>query len=167
MFYKGGNIITTGDTVNEQFATETVNARKADAFGRKVIITEQKFNNQQVAYLEKMIDLCKSNDIELTFIETPKYISVDHDDKYPGMMVQFVRILEKKQVKYLLSSETEKVLKENTNLQFKYMGETVFFEADNVDNFIDYVHLSTNGRKKYTQNLTESIKKEMSVEVKK
>lgn len=159
MFYRGGNVSRT-DTVNAQFASETACANQGISYDDHMILKKTDFDKKQIDYLEQLIHFCKDNKIQLTFIETPKYISVDHDDKYPGMMQEFVQILENKGIDYWLSSETEEVLKKSTDLSFKHMNGAVEFDSANTDNFIDYIHLSQTGRTVYTKNLAKAIKKD-------
>ena len=95
----------------------------------------------QLAGYEKIVELSKDHDINLLFIETPKYEKLLTDTRkgaYTELLDEMVQWAEKKNAPYLLAES---------------------FEFDHSDgaNFQDLIHLSGQGRKTYCEMLSQHI----------
>jgi hypothetical protein len=91
----------------------------------------------QVAGYEKILQLCKTNEIRLTFIETPKYEKLLTDTRegcYSELLQEMVSWAESHGANYLLAEEVE-------------------FDHAEPGNFQDLIHLSGEGRKAYCEKL--------------
>ncbi len=160
VFYRGGNISKTA-SVNGEFQANTSDDNKG-------YLTEpldglepsNEFNDKQVSYIDKMIQLCKDNDIELTFIETPKYISYGVSGEYMSRIYKFALILEEEETDYYLSSATSALMPSDAGLT--HMIGVVEFDSYNRSDFIDYIHLSPSGRTTYTKELASVLTSTLS-----
>lgn len=97
----------------------------------------------QLAGYEKIIELAESYDINLLFIETPKYeklLNDTRDGSYSELITEMVQWAEKANVPYLLA-------------------EAFDFDHSDGANFQDLIHLSGAGRKAYCRKLCDYIKK--------
>ena len=95
----------------------------------------------QVAGYEKIMALAEEYNINLLFIETPKYeklVSVTRDGGYPELLADMVSVAEEAGADYLLAEEVN------------------FDHADGA-NFQDLIHLSGQGRKIYCEMLCAMI----------
>ncbi len=95
-------------------------------------------NGSQCEAIYKIIKLAKTNDISLVFIETPKYITILEDETYINLMNLYSDLLSDQGVSFIRESET--------------------VDDMSADSFADLIHLSSNGRKQYTTELTGMIK---------
>ena len=91
-------------------------------------------NEEQKKAVGDIVTLCKENDIEVVFIETPKSQVVMRDLNYRSIMESYRELLDDHGVQYI-SSEDYK------------------FDYDNSYNFIDAIHLSYQGRVNFSENL--------------
>ena len=97
----------------------------------------------QLAGYDKIVELAKAHDINLLFIETPKYEKLITDTKqgaYPQLLREMTAWAQEAGVQYLLAEQ---------------------FAFDHADgsNFQDLIHLSGQGRKNYCEMLAEYIGK--------
>lgn len=95
----------------------------------------------QLAGFEKIVELAKDHDINLLFIETPKYEKLLTDTRkgaYTELMDEMVQWAEKKNAPYLLA-------------------ESFDFDHSDGANFQDLIHLSGQGRKTYCEMLSQHI----------
>ena len=95
----------------------------------------------QLAGYDRIVELAEAYDINLLFIETPKYekLLIDtRDGSYMELLAEMVQWAEKKNAPYLLAES---------------------FEFDHSDgaNFQDLIHLSGQGRKTYCEMLSQHI----------
>ena len=151
VFYRGGNISQTA-SVNGEFQANTSDDNKGfETVAIDDLEPSDEFNDEQVEYIGKMIQLCRDNDIDLTFIETPKYISYAVSREYMARIYKFALILEEENAEYYLSSASKELLPSSAELT--HMLGTVNFDNYNRSNFIDYIHLSPSGRTTYTKEL--------------
>ena len=91
-------------------------------------------NEEQKKAVGDIVTLCKENDIEVVFIETPKSQVVMRDLNYRSIMESYRELLDDHGVQYI-SSEDYK------------------FDYGNSYNFIDAIHLSYQGRVNFSENL--------------
>ena len=95
----------------------------------------------QLAGYEKIVELSKDYDINLLFIETPKYEKLLNDTRegsYQELLDEMVKWAEKKNAPYLLA-------------------ESFDFDHSDGANFQDLIHLSGQGRKTYCEMLSQHI----------
>ena len=95
----------------------------------------------QLAGYDRIVELAEAYDINLLFIETPKYeklLTDTRDGSYTELLDEMVGWAEKKNAPYLLAES---------------------FEFDHSDgaNFQDLIHLSGQGRKTYCEMLSQHI----------
>lgn len=100
-------------------------------------------NSIQEKYLIKLIKLAKENNINLTFIETPKYITVKNNETYQEAMKKYKNILDEFDVKYIVNSN-------ETNNSYSFLN-------DNPEYYFDNIHLSYKGRVAFTNVLLNYI----------
>ena len=101
---------------------------------------ENRINKEQKKAIEKIIGLCKKNNINLTFIEVPKPDRLCKNKTYIKIMDSYKKLLNKLNTKYILADDVNSDIKTNP------------------ENFNDLVHLSTDGKEEYTKSLIKKIK---------
>lgn len=94
--------------------------------------------DEQINAIKKIKKLCDDNNINLVYIETPKYIKEANWQTYLRLMNDYKNILEQLNIKYVLASE-------------------INIDNSDPDYFIDLIHLSSKGREKYTEELIKYI----------
>ena len=99
--------------------------------------------------IESMIQLCKDHNIDLCFVETPKFEKVVYDDAYQNAMKEYVGLLQKYAVSMFLSRTTADSLTDKSGV-IEYN-----FKHYNAENFVDTIHLSYMGRLEFTKKLSE------------
>ena len=124
--------------VNKQFLDggtriQNEGLSEKDYIKLKVPIVPDKLNSNQIEYLNKLIILCRTNDVNLVFIETPKAKCVLEDEAYKSLMKEYGRYL----VEYGVSC-------------IRY-GEDYTFDLKDSKLFLDAVHLSSQGRDVFTR----------------
>ena len=125
--------------LNSQFrsggALTVTGGLDGDAYGKLVPpVDTDIINEEQKKAVGDIVTLCKENDIEVVFIETPKSQVVMRDLKYRSIMESYRELLDDHGVQYI-SSEDYK------------------FDYDNSYNFIDAIHMSYQGRVNFSENL--------------
>lgn len=104
-------------------------------------VRERLFESQLAGY-EKILQICKTHEIRLTFIETPKYEKLLTDTRegcYSELLQEMVSWAESHGANYLLAEE-------------------VGFDHAEPGNFQDLIHLSGEGRKIYCTLMCETWK---------
>lgn len=139
-FFRGGNI------------TSNVPASKngLDEAGNDYSTVD--FNKVQISYLEQLIDLCRQNNIKITFIETPKYYSVGESDEYLKLMSKYESILDENNISYYLSNSTYQKNDDKTS----DIAGVIDFDNTSADYYIDTLHLSSDGRVAFTDAFTKA-----------
>ncbi len=131
IFYKGGSTLktigTNSDTLNNGY----------------IFYLNQEMNATQVEYLYKLIKLAKDNNINITFIETPKYTTIKNEQTYLEAMEKYKDILDKQGVKYITNA-----------IKTNY---TYDFSNDNPEYYFDNIHLSYSGRVAFTNTLLKYL----------
>lgn len=112
----------------------------------KLELSTKVFNERQVYYIREIVKLARQNDINLLFIETPKYKAVTEKTNYPELMDDYAQLL--KDSKIIMDERTYKKLnkKDSTIVTYNY-------NDDNPDFFSDVLHLSGEGRGVFSKDL--------------
>lgn len=99
---------------------------------------ENELNEIQKDYIIKIIELAKKKNIELVFVESPKWHEISADEKYINLMSEYLSILNDMSIQYILSQMTA---------QYLNAGDDVIipFDSNRPEYFIDKVHLSSKG----------------------
>lgn len=119
-FYKGGNLRETpGRTRNVLDHLETPGDR-------------ERIHEAQKQALIDIIAMCKEQGIHLTFLEIPKYYTLEQADYYQRLQGELEQIIEGQE--YISASQ-------------------VGFDNRNPENYQDLFHLSARGRREYTKQL--------------
>ena len=103
-------------------------------------------NQSQKEAITKIIKLCRENNINLVFIETPKFFDTIQSGVYSSIMREYVDLLRENKVNYLLSQELINRLNLSEN-GYK-------FSHDDPSLFMDHIHLSTLGSVEFTRLIT-------------
>lgn len=130
-FYKGGSLLMPSGESSEVLDNSYVYDLSGD------------MNSIQIEYLIKLIKLAKDNNINLTFIETPKYATVKNNESYLEAMEKYKDILDDLDVKYIVNSIEA--------------NNTYSFLNDNPEYYFDNIHLSYKGRVAFTNVLLDYI----------
>ena len=130
-FYKGGSLLMPSGESSEVLDNSYVYDLSGD------------MNSIQVEYLIKLIKLAKDNNINVTFIETPKYATVKNNESYLEAMEKYKDILDDLDVKYIVNSIEA--------------NNTYSFLNDNPEYYFDNIHLSYKGRVAFTNVLLDYI----------
>ena len=127
-FRNGGSLMTPAGQTKEHLDTLDLGVR------------EELFESQLAGY-EKILELAETYDINLLFIETPKYEKLLNDTRegcYMDLLDDMIEWGEKENAPYLLAKEFD------------------FNHADGA-NFQDLIHLSGTGRKIYSEMLAQYL----------
>ena len=142
-YHRGGNIL---DVAGRDSATILLSP--------EMEISQLSLRREQVVAIREIVDFCRRNDVQLAFIETPKYQSVV-DSRYVSIMESYGALLDSLHVPYYLSEETaNKLLRETPSENVT----VVPFNSSNPKFFLDYIHLSSDGRREYSRSLMESLR---------
>ena len=109
-----------------------------------------KMNDTQKKSVREIIKMCHENNINIIFIETPKFIDVVRSKIYKSIMTEYLELLKSEDVKFIMSQETLNTL--NLNNIHGYI-----FPHDDAYMFGDYVHLSGEGCRIFTRLLQDMI----------
>lgn len=112
-------------------------------------------NRAQTGYLVKLIELCRSRKIPLTFIETPKYVSIMYEDSYVSLMKAYLEVLNRYHVAYCVAEDTAETCAEQIRDNDK--AAIYSFETGAARYFEDWLHLSSDGRKLFSGVLAELL----------
>ncbi len=140
--HKGGNL-------KSHYAVKSSSSRKE----KFPDIPEEEFaseiNPLERDAIIKIINLCRENNINLTFIETPKHSATNNSKKYQAIMRKYLNIMNENNTKCIMAADTlMKIHAEKSNNITSYE-----FEHDNLNYFDDYVHLAPAGNVKFTELL--------------
>lgn len=127
-FRNGGSLMTPAGQTKEHLNTLDLGVRDG-------------LYESQLAGYDEIVELAEEYDINLLFIETPKYEKLMNDTRegaYPELLEEMTAWAEASDVTYLLAEQ---------------------FEFDHADgaNFQDLIHLSGRGRKTYCEMLAQFI----------
>ena len=145
LFYNGGNLVE-----NSGASEETLDGQLGSTNRNESV--QYEMNERQVYYLQRLIDLCRDNDIAVCFVETPKYKTAVCEQAYVDVMVQYCQFLQDNMVEYYLSEATVQSLQDNLGIEDAADEvHTIPFDNTNPDYYIDVIHLSSEGRRAFTQ----------------
>ena len=134
-FNNGGTLTTTNNASYEALSQAPIPT-----------ITDD-MNSVQNYYINEIIYLAKEHNINLIFVETPKYETVANNSTYLSAMEQYAQILSNKQIEYIISENTQS--KCGLAKTHSYS-----FDHSEVKYFMDTMHLSYAGRITFTDQLT-------------
>lgn len=97
-------------------------------------------NSLQEKYICEIIDLAYEEEIEIVFVETPKYYKIQFDQAYCDLMDNYKKLLAKMDVKVISVDE-----------EIDYYDSSLFQ---------DLIHLSSKGRKLFSQILCNKLRME-------
>lgn len=126
-FYKGS--ITNGKT-----------GISDDELANLELIPEANIDNRNIDAIIELIRLCKNNNINLTFIETPKSYIIANNTHYQDLMNNYKNILNNFETNFYLASDIDNNISNDAN------------------NCADLIHLSNDGREKYSTSLGKFLK---------
>lgn len=126
---------------------ETASASYEKLSQTSVVSLDEKMNPIQQEYLNKLIKLANENEINIVFIETPKFENVTLDDSYINAMEEYIAVLDDKQVPYILSS----TLAEQVMAAPLAVYE---FDSSNAEYYMDTIHLSSHGRRIFSEKIS-------------
>lgn len=131
-YYKGGNnLLSNGKSKEYLESLELIN------YG----YNNYEFGKKQIESIKQTKALCDKNDINLIFIETPKYYRESQMESYASLMDKYKNLLNDLNIKYILAEDIDV---DNTNSEY----------------FIDLLHMSSLGSKEYTKKLIKFINEE-------
>ncbi len=139
IFYKGGS-------VNKPVATSEVELNNMD-----VPQIAGEMDSVQIEYLDKLIKLAKSNNINIVFIETPKYCNMANHEAYIEAVKKYIDYLDNEGVDYILCDTTWRRTGEGDRVRH------YAFENDKSAYYVDNGHLSYEGRVEFTRKLYASF----------
>ncbi|MBQ7560727.1 MAG: hypothetical protein IJS99_02675 [Synergistaceae bacterium] len=106
-------------------------------------------NNLQKEAITKIIKLCREHNINLVFIETPKFFDTINSGIYSSIMQEYINLLRENEAKYFISQELINRLNiSGTGYKFSHSDPSLF---------IDHIHLSTLGSIEFTRLMTSRI----------
>lgn len=114
----------------------------------------QELNPVQLESLHSLLALCAEQEIEVVFLETPKYTYLYEGDAYCSIMKRYVEELKGYDCMTLISRRTA----EECGLTADDRHVVYDFDSDNADFFTDLIHLSSNGRDALTPVLMNYVK---------
>lgn len=115
-----------------------------------------KMNPSQKESIIRIIELCRKYNVNLIFTETPKYEVIADNAEYNSLMNEYVSLLNDYGVKCIVSRSTLNNINAG-DLENIYPYD---FPCEDTSMFRDYVHLSTNGSRKFMNVLREIRKAE-------
>ncbi len=111
-------------------------------------------NKNQVDGLNQIIEICKEKNIELLFLETPKFISINEDEVYNMLMREYVHFLSDRNVSMILFEKTKDKVKDIIDDELVYSYK---FDDNNPQYYLDLYHISYEGRQELTKVLKEIL----------
>lgn len=141
-FYLGGSKTKSlGTTYNN-----LIKSKLPDIEGNMNVVQEE--------YIDKIIAICNKNNIDVYFIETPKYKMLSQESSYLSAMEKYVYLLMEKKVPVVIEKNTCDYIM--NGLASELEGISVYeFSTDNVDYYTDLIHLSYEGRVEFTEIINE------------
>lgn len=139
-YYRGGTTQTEAGKTAEELAAMPLPLLGGDAV-----------NARQLAALEGMIELCREKNIELCFLETPKYAAVANSAEYKTFMAGYVDALTKLKAQCLISESSYQACQE----QGIFSEQVTFysFNQANAEYYVDNIHMSSAGREQFTRTI--------------
>lgn len=132
-FHNGGTLTITSHASKE--ALSEIPATKI----------EDNMNPVQEHYIIELISLARANDINICFLETPKYKTIANDPSYLAAMQQYAQLLDNEQVSYILCESSWQSLGSPEHACY------YSFDTGEETCYADPFHLSSYGRCKFTE----------------
>lgn len=111
----------------------------------------ERMNLDQKEAIIKIIKLCRENNINLCFVETPKYRSLNNSSGYKNIMSEYFDLLKAYNVNCIIADATIK----NIGAERSASVKSYEFNHDRAENFTDIIHLSTFGSAEFTHVLMD------------
>lgn len=115
---------------------------------------EGRINEQQFNGVERLISICREKNIEIVFLETPKYYKIMDDACYAKIMEKYSRLLAERHIPMVLCEKTKsrltRVIDNSLLTSYEYNDSCMLY-------FTDYIHLSYEGRKEFTRKLLKVL----------
>ncbi len=124
---------------------------------REILDAEENHDNNpgidvtQKRGILKIIKLCKENNINLAFLELPKYSAKVNNSIYQKFMTEYISLINENGVKCIISAELLKQL----NIHENDKVISYEFNHDNPEYFTDQIHLSSEGSIALMKSLTK------------
>lgn len=150
MFKDGGNLLVNSGTTQEALNGPVTDAEPGeDGYA---------FNERQEYYLGRLIDLCEEHGITLTFLEMPKYYTVESVPGYTEMMHLYCNYLKNRGVSYCLTGVTaEELVSKEYDADVDDAAAVIAFDQTNPAYYIDLVHMSSDGRREFTRQYVNAV----------
>lgn len=104
--------------------------------------------------LERIILMCRENNIELVFLETPKYKVVNDDSVYVKLMREFALFLSERNVRMIVFKKTGEKLSDIVNMSLVNIYD---FDDENALFYRDLYHISFEGRQELSKRIKEIL----------
>lgn len=137
-FYKGGSL-NKPESISKDALAHT-----------SIPPIAETMNSIQLFYIKELISLAEENNINLLFIETPKYKSVATDTSYLSAMAQYAHLLDTEDTAYILSENTKQYCQLNHARSYS-------FDITEETYYADTMHLSYYGRIAFTNILLNTF----------
>lgn len=145
--------------INSQFKnggslvkTESADQATLDSYSN--VLIEDKMNLLQKESIKKIISLAKEENINLIFVETPKYYTTCMDSSYQNAMKEYIDFLETQGVNCYVECNTASNNNSDESCIMVYD-----YEVSNATYFSDLLHLSYNGRVRFSKSLVNLRKR--------
>lgn len=110
-----------------------------------------KMNPSQKESIIKIITLCRKYNVNVMFVETPKYEAIAENAEYNSLMNEYYSLLNDYGVSRIISRGTlQRINADGRENVYAYD-----FPCEDTSMFCDYVHLSTNGSRKFMTVIRE------------
>lgn len=150
----------THGKVDSRYYRGSSTASRDGLTNEKLDAVELKFEGRdtlqplQMDALDRIIQLCEQKDIDVVFVETPKYYRVHTDVAYNSMMKDYYEFLKERDVKTILCDKTLENLCLGSE-HHKYVAYS--FDNNDASNFSDLIHMSSKGRDEFSKQLGKLI----------
>lgn len=112
--------------------------------------TDIQMRTVQLAGIDDIISICDINNIELLFLETPKYKSINSNKGYQQLMRSYAKYLSDRNIPMILYDKTMEIM---TGIVNKSLVKTYSFDDGNALYYTDAYHISYEGRQEFTSVL--------------
>ena len=137
--------------VNEGKTAEVLN-------GLPINTENTTLNPAQVQGLQEIIRLCREDNIDLVFVEAPKYRKTAQNQAYQGIMTQYMTLLAAENVRMIGSDETYSAYLAAGNSENPELIAIYEFDNGNAAYFQDLIHLSTAGKEAFSAAVADILR---------
>ena len=103
-------------------------------------------NDVQAKALDNLIQLCREKNVDIMFLETPKYSYLYQGDAYCNIMGEYIKLLNSYGCKQIISQRTAM----ECGVQEDEVHTVYSFESDTSEFFTDLLHMSSDGREAFS-----------------